>query len=296
MAQLPDSDLLPDDPALAGGEWLYRRGGEVFGPVDSRSLAALLYRGELDAGTPVSADGDRWVPVGEVTVFRLHARKAEAALRVAQEVTGARLLRRRRQQRKAYLVVALVAAAVVGAAAAPFLLAPARRPVSPLLEDFGDGIKIASARVVATSSTAARADEIEVAIARGADPAPARREEKPARHAPRPTPGAAAPAGGGGDLIEAHFDPGRIQAVVNREQHSLVPCFREEAARAADFHGEVPLEFAIGNDGRVVALWIDQPRFKEGPLKDCLLRSLSTWRFDAFPGQRPTVQLAFAIR
>lgn len=292
MAQLPDLDLLPDDPALQGGEWLYRRGGEVFGPLDSRRLAALLYRGEIDGGTPVSMDGDRWLPLGEVSVFRLHAKKAEAALRVAQEVTGARMLRQRKQRRKVALVIGLVAAVVAGGAALPFLLSPARRPVSPLLEDFGEGIRIASARVMASSSSQARADEVEVAISHEGLAAPARREEKAARPASRP-PSPTSPAG---DMVEARFDPGRIQAVVNREQRSLVPCIREEAARSEDFHGQVPLEFAIGNDGRVVALWIDEPRFRQGPLRDCLLRALSAWRFDSFPGQRPTVQLAFSIR
>jgi hypothetical protein len=289
MAPLPDQDLLPDDPALRGGEWLYRRGGEVFGPVDSRRLAALLYRGEIDGGTPVSTDGDRWTPVGEVTLFRLHARKAEAALRVAEEVTGARMLRRRKQRRKLGLVLAVVGAVVGAAIAAPFLLRSSRLPVSPLLEDFGEGIKIASARVVAAP---ARPDDEEISIPRGGDTgAPHGGAEKPSRPAaPRPQ---ARPSG---ELVEAHFDAGRIQAVVNREQRTLAPCFREEAVRSADFRGQVPLEFAIGNDGRVVALWIDEPRFKQGALRDCLLRALSAWRFDSFPGQRPTVQLAFSIR
>lgn len=289
MPPLPDQDLLPDDPALKGGEWLYRRGGEVFGPVDSRKLAALLYRGEIDGGTPVSADGDRWTPVGEVTLFRLHARKAEAALRVAEEVTGARMLRRRKQRRKMGLVLAGVGAVVAAAIATPFLLRSSRGPVSPLLEDFGEGIKIASARVVAAPE---RGEDEEIAIPRGPEVAPPRGgAEKPAR------PVAARPQGQPSDaLVESHFDPGRIQAVVNRQQRTLAPCFREEAVRSADFRGQVPLEFAIGNDGRVVALWIDEPRFKQGPLRDCLLRALSAWRFDPFPGQRPTVQLAFSIR
>jgi hypothetical protein len=57
----------------------------------------------------------------------------------------------------------------------------------------------------------------------------------------------------------------------------------------------VPVEFAVGNDGRVAQLWIDEPRFREGPLRDCLARALEAWRFDPFPGQRPTVSLAFGI-
>lgn len=98
-----------------------------------------------------------------------------------------------------------------------------------------------------------------------------------------------------GALVAAHFDERKIQAVVGREQRTLVPCFRAEASRSPDFQGDVPLEFAIGNDGRVAGIWIDEPRFRNGALRDCIAGALASWRFDPFPGQRPTVQLAFRI-
>ena len=289
MAHPLDDSELPDDPALKGGEWLYRRHGEVFGPFDSRHLAAKLYQGEIDAGTPVSPDGSRWAPVGEVPIFRLHARKAEAALRVEREVTGARQLVHRKRRRNTALVVGLAVAAVAGAGLAAYLLAPGRGRVSPLLEDFGEGIRIASARVVTGSVRRTEDVEVEVSLEPGQAVRPAR-ADRPARSAAR-----GPVADQGDELVAAHFNVGRIQSVVNREQHTLAPCFREEAARSADFRGQVPLEFAIGNDGRVAALWIDEPRFRDGPLRQCLLRSLAAWRFDPFPGQRPTVQLAFSI-
>lgn len=237
----------------------------------------------------MSPDGGRWVPLGEVPIFRLHARKAEAALRVEREVTGARLLVQRKRRRHTLLVIALSAAAVGGAGLAAIMLSPRYGRVSPLLEDFGEGIRIASARVVTESARHAEEIEVEVAVGLGGADRPARpsRPARPLAH------GAAADAGSG--MVAAHFDVGRIQAIVNREQRTLAPCFREEAVRSADFRGQVPLEFAVGNDGRVAVLWIDEPRFREGPLRECLLRSLATWRFDPFPGQRPTVQLAFSI-
>ncbi len=101
--------------------------------------------------------------------------------------------------------------------------------------------------------------------------------------------------GGGGALVAQHFDVKRIQAVVAREQRNLVPCFRAEATRSPEFQGDVPIEFAIGNDGRVAQLWIDEPRFRKGPLEACLVGALAAWRFDPFPGQRPTVSVAFRI-
>ena len=286
-----------DDPALSGGEWLFRRAGAVFGPVDSRALAALLYRGEIDGTTPVSSGDGQWRLVGEVPLFRLHVRKAEAALRVEKEVTGARQLSRRRRRSTAILVLLFSLALVAGAFVAARLLSPGQGRVSPLLEDFGQGIRVASARVVAEGGRRAKDAEIEVAISPQGPSAhrlePKERADSRARIAARAAPPAAPLEKG--DLVAVEFDAGKIQAVVNREQRTLVPCFRDASSRSADFRGQVPLEFAIGNDGRVAALWIDEPRLRDGPLRECLLRALSAWRFDPFPGQRPTVQLAFSI-
>jgi hypothetical protein len=298
MAPRPHETQQINDPALEGGEWLFRRAGEVFGPVDSRTIAAMLYRGELDPATPISQGDGAWRPVGEVSTFLVHAKKAAAALRVEREVTGARVLRARKSRRKTIAAAAAALILVAGAVGGAFLVARRGGETSPLLEDFGAGIGIASAaRVGVGSRHAAPEDEVEIPLD---DPAPVARG---ARERPRP-PGATArttpwppPTGAvdGGELVAAQFDERRIQAVVAREQRTLVGCFREEASRSPEFQGDVPIEFAIGNDGRVAALWIDEPRLREGALKDCLSRALRGWKFDPFPGQRPTVSLAFRI-
>jgi hypothetical protein len=289
----PDETLLSDDPALDGGEWLFRRDGQVFGPVDSRALAAMLYRGELAPRTPISAGDGLWRPLDEVSTFVVHARKAEAGLRVEREVTGARLLRARRVRRRALAGGAAAVLLVAGAVGGALHLARRARETSPLLEDFGAGIRIASAARVGTSARAAADDELEVPFD-GPGERGAPRRARPARPGAAAS-GRAAGSVAGGELVAAQFDPRRIQTVVGREQRSLVPCFRAEAERSPDFRGDVPIEFSIGNDGRVAQLWIDEPRFREGALRDCLARALSAWRFDAFPGQRPTVSLAFGI-
>lgn len=290
----PDETLLHDDPRLEGGEWLFRRDGQVFGPVDSRALAAMLYRGEIDGRTQISSGDGAWSALGQVALFVLHVKKAEAGLRVEREVTGARLLRARRNRAR---VVALAVAALVlvGGAVGGALFVASRRAsdTSPLLQDFGAGIRIASAARVGVSRRAEDAFEVPA----DAPPAPGGQAQR-RRTRPAPAPGAAASATGtveGGELIAASFDPKKIQGVVGREQRNLAPCFRAEAQRSPEFRGDVPIEFVIGNDGKVVQLWIDEPQFKEGPLRECLLKALGAWRFDPFPGQRPTVSLAFGI-
>jgi hypothetical protein len=306
MAPQPTPHI--DDPALAGGEWLFRRRGEVFGPVDSRTIAAMLYRGEIDASTPVSSGDGAWRPLGEVRTFVVHAKKAEAAVRVEREVTGARLLHARRQRRSAALVLAgaaLLVVSAVGGGLYVFSRMRGRADESRNLESFGAGISLASAVKVGAGGRAAPEDEIEVPIDRDAPGGAAARMRERLRGTGSGQ-GSAAASGSqarasasgdveGGELVAAQYDVRKIQDVVAREQRTLAGCFRDEADRSPEFRGDVPLEFAIGNDGRVAALWIDEPRFKEGRLRDCLLAQLRTWSFPAFPGQRPTVQLAFRI-
>jgi len=292
MADRSRETSLENDPKLEGGEWLFRRAGQVFGPVDSRGIAAMLYRGEIDGATPLSAGDGTWRKLSEISIFLVHAKKAEAGLRVEREVTGARLLRARKRRRKLALAVAGVVLLVAGSVGGVLWLTREQGKTSALLEDFGAGIRIASAARVGVSRREARDDLVEVTLAGPeADRSAPRR---PARRA-----GPAAPPGSGavegGDLVLAQFDEKKIQAVVAREQRTLAPCFRAEASRSPEFEGDVPIEFAIGNDGKVAQLWIDEPRFKQGALRDCLQAALAGWRFDPFPGQRPTVSLAFRI-
>jgi pimeloyl-ACP methyl ester carboxylesterase len=283
-----------DDPALESGEWLFKKTGRVFGPVPSRRLVEMLYRGELDADTPISTGDGTWQTPADVPAFMVHVRKAEAALRVEREVTGARMLRQRRHRRGA-IAVGLVLLAALGAGGYAAWRFAAKAPErNALLEDFGSGIRISVAATIGTGRRVAD-DEIAVDIERVEPGRPAAR--RGVGTSASGAGGAAPPRGQaeGGDLVAAQYDPARIQAVVGREQRTLAECFKAEAARSPDFSGNIPLEFAVGNDGRVAQLWIDEPRFKNGPLKDCLTKKLGAWRFDSFPGQRPTVALTFGI-
>ena len=95
--------------------------------------------------------------------------------------------------------------------------------------------------------------------------------------------------------MEAKFDRGSIQSVIAQRQHGLYPCFKEEARRQPGLNDRIPIEFVIGNDGQVKKLWVDNPRFQDGPLPDCLLKELQRWPFHPYEGQQATVGLSFTI-
>jgi hypothetical protein len=290
MPSAADAAIEIDDPALDGGDWLFQRDGQVYGPVDGRALAGLLYRGEVTGATLVSTGDGAWRRLVEVGPFLVHVHKAEAAQRVDLEVTGARMLRARRARTRLVLLAAAAVLLVGGAAGVAMLLGRGGGR-SKLLDDFGAGISISAPARVAVARPAP-ADEVEVAL--GDAPRSARPAARPATPV---TPASGRPAGAveGGELVEAQFDAGRIQAVVAAQQRTLARCLRELSAREPDFAGEVPLEFTVGNEGRVVRVAVMDPRLRQGPLRDCLEQVLSGWAFDRFPGQRPTVSLTFRV-
>jgi hypothetical protein len=294
---LPSHDGTPeiDDPALDGGDWLFQKDGQIYGPVEGRRLAELLYRGEVTGATPVSAGDGTWQALQQVGPFLVHVHKAEAARRVEQEVTGRRQLQARQVRVRRLGLVAGALAVLVAAGGAAFLLGRSRIERSPLLDDFGAGISIVAPARVAVAR-AAGPDEVEVSL----QAEPTRRPAGPGASrpgAPEPARAAGRAAGlvEGGDLVETRFDAGRIQEVVAAQQRTLARCLREQAARAPDFAGEVPLEFTVGNEGRVVRVAVTDPRLRQGPLRDCFEQVLAGWTFDRFPGQRPTVSLVFRM-
>ena len=290
-----------DDPALQGGDWLFQRDGQVYGPVDGQRLAGLLYAGQLTASSLVSAGDGVWKPISQVPQFLVHVHKAQAARRVEDEVTGQRHLQARRARTRNVGLAAVAVLVIGGAAGLALYLSRGAVQRDPLLEGFGAGITIVAPARIAVASRAAL-DEVEVTLDT-AGPASAPRARPPAPVGPRSRPAGSAPSpleppGGradGGELVATQYDEGKLQAVVGAQQRTLARCLREHAARSPDFEGEVPLEFTVGNEGRVVRVAVMDPRLRQGPLRDCFEQELQRWAFPTFPGQRPTISLTFRV-
>jgi len=275
-----------------GGDWLYRQGELVLGPIPVQQIVEKLYAGELDGRTEVAPVGQRaFRRVADVEGFRLHLAKAEAKLRV-EAAARAERERERRQRNVRITAVVVVAIGVAGGAAAAARYLAIHNPLKR-----SDGM--------ATSEISFEAPRIAVARARGTDEelldypgggiSTARKPggERVSRRggAGRMNSAAEEPDG----LQTASFDREALKAVIASKRSTLYPCFNEEAQRHPGFSAKIPLEFVIGNDGRVSKLWVDHPSYKQGPLADCLLRELRRWPFKPYPGEQATVSLSFTI-
>jgi hypothetical protein len=283
-------------------QWLFRQGELVLGPVNRDQLVQKLYAGEVTAQTPVTRLGENsFRPLSAVDGFGLHIAKAEAKLRVE-----AKSLRDQQASRRKRTVILSVVAAVavviaVGAAVGARYLA-VHNPWAD-----SDALAFADISMDPPTITLARADPAdEELLAYPLEPGKVPRRTERAHRTDRtpsrtsaksehPAPVAAKTTTDSEGLQIAQADQGAINEVVIAHKKSLYPCLIAEARRKPGLAARIPIEFTVGNDGKVSKLWVDNADFKDGPLPDCMLKTLKTWPFKPYAGAGASVRLSFTI-
>jgi hypothetical protein len=106
-----------------------------------------------------------------------------------------------------------------------------------------------------------------------------------------------APAGHGeaDGLVTAHFETSSLIAAEVRQKSALIPCIKQELARTPGFRGDVRFSVAVGNEGKVAKLWMDDPQFKDSELQQCFERVTSGWKFASYEGERATLSDSFHV-
>jgi hypothetical protein len=282
------------DPALsASGDWLYKEGELLLGPVQGGQIVQKLFAGELDRNSLVSPLGDgQFRKIAEVDAFQVALAKAEAHRRVdaAARVEQAKVSRSRNMR---LVVVASVAVVVAAGAAVGARYLAVHNPFKTDSDD-GFGISVEPPTIALARS---RHSEEELIDYPGGTKGKARTGGTGTRTSPgRPGGSRMSESSADPDVLQVgSFDNDAINGVVASHQKSLYSCFREERGRDPNFAAKIPLEFVIGNNGKVAKLWVDHPSYKSGPLFDCLLKELQKWPFKSYEGENPTVSLSFNI-
>jgi hypothetical protein len=306
-------DLHDLERAQLDAHWLYRQGDLVLGPLTGHQLVEKLYTGGVTGETDVSATGPSgFRKLKELDAFKLHVAKAAAKQKVEAEVRAAHA--RRMRQR---LMVAAVAAVVLGALGlGAWQIARYSSVYLPGVR--GEELEIQVDPPIITVARSSVPEELFEYPGMPKQPtAPSKppetpldppekvdKPEKVASASPLPKLERKTPAGrpsgkvitdSDGMMTEVNYDQAAINRVVKQSQSTLFRCFKEEAERRPGFSAKVPLEFTIGNDGRVAQLWVDHPQLKKGPLFDCLFGEMKKWPFKPYKGERATVNLSFTI-
>ena len=291
------------------GHWLFRQGDLVLGPVSGGQIVEKLASGELTPDTPVAPAGERdFHRMADVDAFRVHVARAEARARVDAAV---QVEREKSRKRLTYLgsgaAVMVVLLGIGGlwvarnAAVYGWLggeeefdgiemepptirLAQARADDEELFEYPTNGTRSPAGQGTGTRPATGTPGTGKVAVA-----STTRTEPK------RPRPVGSVSTDPDGLEMTQQFDQSVINRVVASNKATLFKCLKDEAERTPGLYAKIPLEFVIGNDGRVSKLWVDNPQFKTGPLYQCLFTELQKWPFRAYEGERATVGLSFTI-
>jgi len=254
-----------------------------------------LYSGELTGQSEVAPVGEsRFRRVAELDAFKVHLAKAEAKLRVEAQARQQQV-KARRGRTAVIGAVAAAALVVAGGAAVAARYFAVHNPFRSA--DDSDGISVEPPRIALARAHPRDDDEL-IAYSGAKRPEPTAGKAPLASRtgtAPGPKAGGPAPEVEPDGLQTAQFDQGAINSVVNANQRKLFVCFREESQRTPSFAAKIPLEFVIGNNGRVSKLWVDHPSYKTGPMADCLLRELQKWPFKPYEGEQATVSLSFTV-
>ncbi|MDY7227942.1 AgmX/PglI C-terminal domain-containing protein [Hyalangium rubrum] len=295
---------------VVGGEspWLFRQGDLVLGPITGHQLVEKLYTGELTADTLVAPPGARdFVRVGDVAAFKVHVARSVAKARVDADLR----VERQRTQRKRMIVGGVAAALTLGLGIGAWQLARYAAVHGPggELDEFAD-ISVELPTIAMAQARISDEELIDYPTSPGKTP------DKPATKPATATPGTTAPttpasavaartpdkkpkAGVSTDPdgldMGVEFDQSAINKVVASNQRTLFPCLKAEAERRPGFAAKVPIEFVIGNDGRVSKLWVDHPQLKNGELHKCLFEELKKWPFKPYKGSLASVGLSFTV-
>jgi hypothetical protein len=291
------------------GNWLFRQGELVLGPIPAAAIVDRLYAGEIDGRTEVAPMGQpRFKRLAEVDIFRVHLAKSEAKHRVDKLAHEHEVKSARTRNTKIGLVAGVCGVVAVGAGVAAWYLA-IHKPWADADELAFSDISVEPPTITLASRNsneelvdyAAEGDKTgrkvaeriaeRTKLAQG-DKAPG---DKHAAEKATQRPGKVGEEDAEGMKTE-QFDRSAIDRVVNSKKTSLYPCLQEEAKRRPGLPPtKIPIEFVIGNDGRVNKLWVDNPDFKTGSLPECMLKELQKWPFKPYSGEQATVGLSYKI-
>jgi hypothetical protein len=276
------------DLGTSGGEWTYKHDEMVFGPSPARMLIENLYAGEIDGETLIApSDGEgSFSPLREVPFFAVHLAKAQAKLRVKRDSDAFR----NREARGFRVRTAVIAILVVGtlgvAGGGAYTLAVERHH---RLQREIDEIPITANPPELSGSDGSTGLDEDVAI-----PVPGASANAPRR-------GHRAPAGAAGGhattdgLAAINYDKNSIIGAEVRQKPQLIPCIKQELQRTPTFRGDIRFTVAVGNDGKVAKLWMDDSQFKEGRLQECFAQRMAGWHFATYEGERATLSDSFRV-
>jgi hypothetical protein len=267
------------------GEWLYRAGGEVHGPVPLKSVVNKLLAGEIDLDTPVAREGGEFHPISRVAAF-------------SQHIPQAKKMAAKRRAAKVRKVLALVGVVILLAAGGAGYFVWKKVQVAQARQAQLEKERLAEAERIKKEREKLGELKLVALVSLGTEEEVQIKERKP--HRPRGKRGGKTKVAGGASG-EASFvstcqrSPREILATLGKYVAKLNVCVVEEKKRDPNLPGSLPIEFVVRPDGKVSDFRIDNRHYRTGTLNNCMLKVFRGVRYPTVGGSNCSMTLPLKI-
>jgi hypothetical protein len=269
--------------SVAEGDWLYRVGDEVHGPLPFQVLADRLAAGDLDFDTPVAREGGAFHPLRKVAAFEPYFDKAQEAA----------AKRRRRRTLKLVGIGCILLVLGMGGGGAWFWHRAQVAKRARLAALHAREVELQKQREARDQLANAMALVGLVSIDSEKDIHI--RSKAPGRRAgPR-----AGPEGAGGEapmVSECGLSQAQIFQVLKTNLGKINVCVEDEKKRdAASLPETLELSFVIQPSGSTVDFMIGDRHYRTGPMNNCMIKAFRTFAFPTSTGANCPVTIPIRI-
>lgn len=268
------------------GEWLYKVGGEVRGPMPLAAVADKLVKGEITLDTPVAKEGGDFHPIARVAAFSSFAGEAK---KQAQKRSAAKV-------RKIILLAALPVLAALGGggyyvfrefqASKAQKEAEARRVTAELEQKRKKEEAVPDIGLVALVSLGT---EDEVKIKKHETGTPSTKKTTKSKQETREEPEQM--------VAQCNLSQADIFGTLKRHLAKINVCV--EAEKEQDKEGLLPstlsLSFVVQTSGKVTDFEIEDRHYRKGPMNNCMIKAFNTISFPSSTGANCPVSIPIKI-
>ncbi|MEO0592492.1 MAG: AgmX/PglI C-terminal domain-containing protein [Myxococcota bacterium] len=268
------------------GEWLYRVGSEVRGPVAEAVLSNRLANGEIPLSTLVAREGGEFHPVGRVATFT-------KSVKIAQKNEA-------RKRRKRIVLAVSIASLVLGAAGSAAAYVIWKEAETKRLEAVARAEREADAleKKRAELEQSTKGPELVALVSLGSEEEVQIRQEPKRGKRPKRRPGnkpGAAPEPEE-SVASCSRSQGAILSTLKSHLAKINVCVQDEKTRdAANLPNQLSLEFVVQTSGSVTDFRILNRHYRSGPMNNCMIKVFRRVKYPSATGSNCPVTIPIKI-
>ena len=270
------------------GEWLYKVGGQIRGPLPMQALAQKLVRGEIGLDTQVAREGGDFHPVARVAAFAQHVTEAKK-----------QASKRHAARTRKIVLASTVPAVLVIAVAGWFIVSELGRRKA----DADHARKAAEEAILLQRKKAEALPDMGLValVSLGNEDSVKIHQTPPPPKKTTPTPGKKTPAAARVDTEEmvqtCKLSQGDILVTLKRSLALINVCVEDERSRDTQnlLPSTLELDFVVQTSGRVTDFALTDRHYRKGPLANCLTKAFNAIQFPPSGGANCPVTIPIKI-